>query len=420
VVSPKRSVPLTFDELTAALRAGVFPRERSWIDFKRRLYPEGDDAASGSARERVSQELSRDMASMAELGGFLVYGVREDKINHAFVVDEMPLPVGLHETADAIARDRITPPLTVVPSLVPNPANRASGLLVVEIPESPDSPHMVDFTYWGRSETGRVRLGDERVERLIMARARRDDQLSGEMRATVEADPLGGSPQQMSHFYFTAVPTQGWPDMFAEYTRDAQGRLKLLQLCSGLAEKIRQADGQRPSVAYAGLHGQRRTQQPATSWLATWADEAHERRGDRTVGIDDDGPIRYINLGAVASLAAAPQVTMVFELQLMHETHDMARLVATLAERVGYVGSWLLGVELNLPSGHVSQLADDYLVGRFTPTDTFGAARYLSSTRASALELRDKPGLITSRLMRRLLRGLGSEELLSQPHFNED
>jgi hypothetical protein len=418
VVTPKRSVPLTFDELTAALQTGVFPRERNWIDFKRRLYPEGDDTASGSARERVSQELARDMASMAELGGYLVYGVREDKVNHAFIVDEMPLPVGLHETVDAIARDRITPPLTVVPSLVPNPTNRASGLLVVEIPESPDSPHMADFTYWGRSETGRVRLSDERVERLIMARARRDDQLSGEMQATVEADPIGGSLQQMSHFYFTAVSTRGWPDMFAEYTRDAQGRLKLLQLCSGLAEKIRQADGQRPVVAYAGLNGQRRTQQPAASWLATWVDEARERRGNRTVGVDDDGPIRYINLGAVGSLPAATQVTMVFELQLTYETHDMVRLVAGLAERIGYVGSWLLGVELDLPSGHVSQLADQYLIGRFTPTDTFDAAKYMSSTRASAPELRDKPGLITSQLMRRLLRGLGSEELLSQPPFN--
>src|SRR5260370_2400751 len=110
---------------------------------------------------------------------------------------------------------------------------------------------------------------------------------------------------------------------------------------------------------------------------------------------------------------------MVYELQLVHETRDMVRLVAALAEAVGYVGSWLLGVKIDLPSGHVSQLADQYLVGRFTPTDTFGAAKYMSSTRASALELRDKPGLITSRLMRKLLRGLGTEPLLSQPPFDQ-
>lgn len=93
-----RSVPLTYRELADTIHAGVYPWERSWIDFKRRLYPEGDDAADGVAREKVSQELARDMASMAELGGFLVYGVKEDKAKHTFTVDEMSLTVGLHET----------------------------------------------------------------------------------------------------------------------------------------------------------------------------------------------------------------------------------------------------------------------------------------------------------------------------------
>jgi hypothetical protein len=148
-------------------------------------------------------------------------------------------------------------------------------------------------------------------------------------------------------------------------------------------------------------------------------DEPRER-GGRTVGIDDDGPIRYINLGAVRPLQAGKPIAMVFEVNLVHETRDMVRLVDALAEAVGYVGSWLLGVELDLPSGHVSQLTDQYMVPRFTPSDTFGAAKYRSTTRASALEVRDKPGLITARLMRKLLRGLGTEELLSQPPFDQD
>jgi hypothetical protein len=79
------------------------------------------------------------MASMAEVGGFLVYGVKENKVKHTFTIDEMDLPVGLHETVDSVARDRFTPPLSVVPSLLPNPATKTTGFLVVEIPESPDS-----------------------------------------------------------------------------------------------------------------------------------------------------------------------------------------------------------------------------------------------------------------------------------------
>lgn len=145
--------------------------------------------ADGPARGRVSQELARDMASMAELGGFLVYGVKEDKVRHLFTPDEMMLPVGLHEAVDAVARSRITPQLAVVPTLVPNPETKTTGFLVIEILESADSPHMVDYTYWGRSEPGRVRLSDDRVERLILARSRRPERLLEEMRATFDVHP---------------------------------------------------------------------------------------------------------------------------------------------------------------------------------------------------------------------------------------
>ena len=415
-----RSVPLTYRELADAIQAGVYPRERSWIDFKRRLYPEGDDAADGAAREKVSQELARDMASMAELGGFLVYGVKEDKAKHAFTVDEMSLPVGLHETVDAVARDRITPPLTVVPTLVPNPDNPATGFLVVEIPESPDSPHMADSSYWGRSETGKVRLTDDRVEQLIIVRTRRIERLAEEMRATVDVDPVTGASQRVSHFYFTAVPTHGWPDMFSQYTSESQARMRLLHRCAGLARDIRQADGdQRPAIAYTGLADQRRTQRVAAGWVQTWADRPSERRDYRTAGVDDDGPVRYIKLGAAATRSIERTRYVVYELELLYETRDMVRLVAALSDDVGYVGSWLLGVQLDLLSGAVSQLADSFVGGELAPAETFEASGYSASTRAFGLELRNNPEAITGRLMRRLLRGLGTEWLLSRPPFGQ-
>ena len=48
-----RAIPLTYAELKAGIEGGVYPHERSWIDFKRRLYPEDGDAG---ARDKVSQE----------------------------------------------------------------------------------------------------------------------------------------------------------------------------------------------------------------------------------------------------------------------------------------------------------------------------------------------------------------------------
>lgn len=116
-----RSVPDTFQGLVAAIDAGAFPQERAWIDFKRRLYP--DDRADRAGRARASLELAKDMASMAVHGGYLVYGVAEDKLKHLFTADPMDLPAGLHETVDAVARDRVDPALSVIPNLLKDPVD---------------------------------------------------------------------------------------------------------------------------------------------------------------------------------------------------------------------------------------------------------------------------------------------------------
>jgi hypothetical protein len=397
-----RSVPLAYAELVSAINNDVFPHERHWIDFKRRLYPEetGDGKPGQATRDKVNEELARDMASMAERGGFLVYGVKENKASHTFSVDEMPLPVGLHETVDQVARDRITPPLSGVPTPVPNPDGPSKGFLVVEIPESPDSPHMADHTYWGRSETGRVRLRDDQVERLMLQRSRYGDQLQEAIRATVDVDSVPTKERTVCHFYFTAVPTRWWPDMFAGYSRNKASRSQLLQLCTDLTNKIAKAGLQTRDwerIAFAGAINDYRTQQVAAGWLGTWAGPATEGAG-RTIGVDDNGPIRYINLAA-GGRPPGWTADVVYEGVLLAQTADMIRLVAALSNEISYSGSWLLGVHLDRLRGLVSQLG----------TERYNADAYTETTRATGLSIRDEPEAVAAKLMRGLLRGLGSE-----------
>jgi hypothetical protein len=265
-----RSVPLAYAELAHAIAAGEFPQERSWIDFKRRLFPEGADAADGRARERASENLATDMASMAVSSGFLVYGVREDKANHHFTVDEIRLEVGLHETVEAIARNRITPPLVVVPTPLPNPADPTKGFLVIEVPASLDSPHMANGSYWGRSETGNVRLSDPEVERLILSRSRYSVRLVEAMHATAESDPID-LPWKGCHFYFTAVPATGWGDMFADFTRDHASQMKLNQFCVSLANVSAKGEQwqRRGPVAFEGMNKVWRSQKVRAGWLGS-------------------------------------------------------------------------------------------------------------------------------------------------------
>lgn len=411
-----RSVPLDHAELVSAVEGGAFPHERHWIDFKRRLYPErpGGGKPDRAAMDKVNEELARDLASMAERGGYLVYGVKEDKVNHAFVVDEMVLPTGLHETVDQVARDRITPPLPVIPTLVPNPDEPGIGFLVVEIPASADSPHMADHTYWGRSETGRVRLRDDQIERLMLQRSQCASQLLEEIKATVEADPVPTEDRTACHFYFTALPAQWWPDMFAAFTRDHAARSRLSQLCGRLVNEIVQrSGGQRDwqRVAFALMGNNFRTQRVAAGWVRTWADRATEGNG-RAVGVDDNGPVRYIDLAAGGSFPPWPESRLVYDVLLLHKTTDMIRLVAALSNEVGYRGSWLVGVHLDRLRGLFSQLSDVTVGRMMLSAPAYDADTYTETIRASHSSIQDEPEVLAGKLMRRLLRGLGSEAAL--------
>jgi hypothetical protein len=93
---------------------------------------------------------------------------------------------------------------------------------------------MTDSIYWGRSETGKVRLADEQVERLMRTRDRQSERLAEAMQGTVRSDPVTIARDAGCHFYFTAVPATGWPDMFAGYARDHTNRMRLSQRCGDL------------------------------------------------------------------------------------------------------------------------------------------------------------------------------------------
>ena len=92
----------------------------------------------------------------------------------------------------------------------------------------------------------------------------------------------------------------------------------------------------------------------------------------------------------------------------------MIRLTAALSDDVGYHGNWLLGVFLDGLYGCRSRLSEeDGEAGAFEDYD------YSGFIQASGLQLRTQAEFITSRLLRKLLRGLGTEFLLSQPPFSQ-
>ena len=427
----QRDVPLSYTDLLNMIHDDVFPAERHWLDFKRELYTR--PAANGTPvkakpKNEVHQELARDLASMAVRGGYLVFGVEEDKASHTFTVVDMPLPAHLDQTVDQVARDLITPPLLVTPTLLPNPEDHARGMMVIEVAESPDAPHMVGGIYYGRSETGKVKLTDDDIERLILRRGRADQRLQTAMADTLAADPEPES--EAGHFYFTAVPTQGWPDMLLDYTRDRAASSKLMTAATQWRNAIAQADaGQRNEgsvpIAFGNLKDTRRSQRPRGAWFFNYPLSPPDRRlgiPRRALGLDDEGAVRFIDMAAGSLPDGMDQsvaehankgwpassrfsVSVIYDVLVWWETLDLVRLVGQIAGSCGYSGSWLLGAELRHMRGRRSSEWG---------TNECDTDQLTATSRAATRRLLDRPREVASALLRPLFRDLGSEIVLDQ------
>ena len=425
----QRHVPLNYADLLKAVDNGEFPAERHWLDFKRELYPRPAPAGMPAKPKRhreVHEELARDLASLAVRGGYLVFGVEEDKARHVFSVADMPLTAQLEQTVDQIARDFITPPLLVAPTLLPNPADPSQGMMVVEVAESPDAPHMVGGTYFGRSETGKVPLADDDVERLILRRGRANERLLAAMADTIAADPEPGT--EPTHFYLTALPAQGWPDMLLGYTRNPAAHRNFMTTAGGWHNAITRADasqrGDKP-IAFERLMDAHRGQRPRGAWFTNYPQSPPDSRlggPRRTLGLDDDGAVRFIDMAA-GSLpsgmhpAVAERVQMgypggtlhhgsvVYDAAIWWETLDLLRLVGWIAEACSCRGSWLLGAELGRMRSR-----------RSSEWGTHGcdADQLTATSRAATRQLLDRPREAAAALLRPLFRDIGSEAVLDR------
>lgn len=427
----QRHVPLDYASLLNAIHGDEFPAERHWLDFKRELYtrpPANGTPVKVKPKKEVHEELARDLASLAVRGGYLIFGVEEDKASHAFTVVDMPLPAHLDQSVDQIARDFIDPPLLVAPTLLTNPGDPGHGMMVIEVAESPDAPHMVGGIYYGRSETGKVKLTDDEVERLILRRGRADQRLQTAMADTLEADPEPGT--EAAHFYLTAVPAQGRPGMLLDYTRDSAAHRHFMTTANEWHNAIArsdngQRDGNSAQIAFGSLIDARRGQRPRGAWFYNYPQSPPDRRlgiPRRALDLDDDGIVRFTDMAA-GSLPSGlhPAVaermdrgypggtlhtsSVIYDVIVWWNTLDLVRLTGQIAKSCDYSGSWLLGAELGRMHGRRSSAWS---------TSECDTDQLTATTRATTRQILEQPREVASMLLRPLFRDIGSERVLDQ------
>ena len=288
--------PSTLEELRSFIDNGLASETR-WIEFKREL-PRNRDVA-------------RHLAGLAVEGGALVIGVEEDA-HEEFAVIPIPL-AGLREKVEQIAQSRVDPPLWVESRTLLADDSR-SGVLWIDVPQSPDAPHQVDGTYYERGDTQSRPMRDAAVSRLIGERSSSPDDIRLQLHEALEegrqfpwigrtcivARPVGAREQEL---YDSSGGQAKWPNFAAEVARARSAVRENAELHQSLLESgqtIQLAQEYQETINSAILRIARLQCPIGSSWGVLENDglrnlrRAPEARDYASLRLGDDGSISYV------------------------------------------------------------------------------------------------------------------------------
>jgi hypothetical protein len=320
----------SWGDVVAAVQSGA-TRETQWCELKL-------DVPAGAAA--ANDELARDLASLTVDGGVLLIGVKNNASVPADVVgiDDATL-ASLTSRISQVTASRVRPPMHVALHEIRNPAATSPTVLVVEVPKSAAAPHMVDGSYWGRSATGKQRLSDEDVTRLMREREGRAVRFDGELVAMAAAiDPLAPDRHARGRLYVMAQPL-AVPSI--RMSNAIAGKRVLELVVEALPHGHQYQWAQLYDLRYDLPHPDGRA--AASDEQSVWGPD---READLSYALfRDDGAIQYISGAAVQVWDGEG---LCISLAGVCETvQQVAQLAAHLSRQyLAYSGLWRLGLYL--------------------------------------------------------------------------
>ncbi|HUP14771.1 MAG TPA: ATP-binding protein [Acidimicrobiia bacterium] len=408
--------PTSEPELAAAATVGVLDEGGTGLELKREL-------ASGDA---ANKELARDVASLAVSGGILLVGIADakdrDRSNPLSALHPIPL-AGIAERVEQIALTRCDPPLFVRCVAIPSEGDPDVGYLSVQVPPSSVAPHMVEGKYWGRGDRTKRQLTDSDVVALHDRRRLLNRDASETLDSYIARDPLveAGIEPTLAHLFVVALPRPGRPTMLLDAVpQHGQWQKWLLSL-------IRRRANLYPPFGskWAPDFGDATN---CTTRSDGWAASCYDLQAGRQLAsadredhlleieLSEDGEVRVFcgRASAVADPGRAPDVAVLFDVLIAGLVYRSVQLAADVAAETGYLGDWAIGVAVVGAKGGGSWIRTQDFMTTATP---YPADIYTQLTRSSTLELQDRAGLVTDRLVGRMLRTLGTHDAPQLAHY---
>lgn len=397
----------------AALRAHIdagMLAEHHYLEVKREI-----PAGSGA-----NIELARDLASFAIDGGTLVIGVAEDKTTNTYSPAPVHLP-GLAERVEQVAASRIAPRLNVRCREIQSDSGAEVGYLIIEVPPSPEAPHMVDGRYYGRGDTTKHVLADADVRRLNERRLGRRARFLDQLAAEVERDPTPPHARSEAHLFVLASPSTGRPEMLHDALSAAGQTLRSWAQTAILRGPPGSRLAWPPHADFDPNIDDRLDVATRANGVGLHTWEVGPNRVPRSGG---DKPVRERRLldleidddGTVRLFCSAGTITRSVEGDLPHRLMltplvagllvRIVRCAVEVSNTIPYTGSWDIGLQLTNSRGAASsRRAQNFSV---TPIE-YTEDGYEASAQFLVDELGADERAVVTRLCGRLYRGLGED-----------
>lgn len=349
-------IPLsTLDEVRQAASGGLL-EETQWVELKEKPSPSSKPS---------NVELAKDLASLSVNGGVLVYGVR-DKTFEVVGCDTC----GLADRIAQVASMGVDPPLSpVIYRPIGVEDDGIHNVLVVEVPASPQAPHMVAGSYWGRSSNGKRKLSDPDVRMLLASRTNSEESFKQRLLAMVDDDPLAGfvqdHPTGNGHIYLLAAPLAP-----VVGRTDGLDLTKFTGACLG-----QNFDHGSPS------HLTYRTRDPLGMAMSypnrgDGVDRQYEDFACYLLVRDDDASIEFVSGGGTYFRGGRGNGDSDLEVVGTNIIANSAWEFFELLEKLslthwGYSGQWRVGIHVTNLAGRDLAFNDLYGRGQTFPRDTF-------------------------------------------------
>ena len=322
----------------------------------------------------------------------------------------------------------MSPALFVESYEIPASEQPGYGYLEVVVHASADAPHQVEGIYYGRSDTGKCRLSDQQVERLMREREQQRHGAEDGLRALIAADLYRGESQACPHLFVFARPGVRRPEMFRDVIGVDQNWQPLLNLLTGVINNV-----VRPmyTTTHRGLGavletlimGPRLITGGVT--LASWPRGAQNPVGERhheELRIDEDGDLSFYH--ACVGWDSEPVNGVAQKVLSTHTIVGSVREFIAAAVAISHgahvPGTWHIGIALTGIRGYRHQESSWPDYGPPSTDD-----EYVRVERFNLAAMERTPSHVADKLLGRLLRGLRADTdpdvkaLLTDPAMDE-